>query len=66
MAFESSQARDLIQVVAAGLYHSHNNARTAMSVTYTTAHSNVGYLTHWVRPGIEPASSWVLVGFVNH
>jgi len=23
------------------------------------------YLTHWVRPGIEPASSWVLVRFVT-
>ena len=32
----------------------------AMSVTYTTAHSNAA------RPGIEPASSWMLVGFVTH
>ena len=22
-------------------------------------------LTHWTRPGIKPASSWILVGFVN-
>ena len=22
-------------------------------------------LTHWARPGIEPASSWILVGFVS-
>ena len=31
----------------------------AASVTYTTAHSNAGSLTHWLRPGIEPATSWV-------
>ena len=37
----------------------------AVSVNYTTAHSNVGSLTHWVRPGIEPASSWILVRFVT-
>jgi len=23
-------------------------------------------LTHGARPGIEPASSWILVGFINH
>ena len=28
-------------------------------------HSNAGSLTHCARPGIEPASSWILVGFVN-
>ena len=36
-----------------------------MSVTYTTAHSNAVSLTHRVRPGIEPASSWLLVGLVT-
>ena len=36
----------------------------AASLTYTTAHSNVGSLSHWVRPGIEPASSWILAKFV--
>ena len=34
-------------------------------MTYPTAHGNVGSLTHWARPGIEPASSWILVGFVS-
>ena len=24
-----------------------------------------GSLAHWARPGIEPASSWILVGFVS-
>ena len=37
----------------------------AASVTYTTAHSNTQSLTHWARPGIEPATSWFLVGFVS-
>ena len=35
----------------------------AESVNYTTAHGNIRSLTHWARPGIEPASSWVLVRF---
>ena len=37
----------------------------ATSATYTTAHSNAGPLTHWVRPGIEPKTSWLLVRFVS-
>ena len=28
------------------------------SVTYVAAHGNTRSLTHWLRPGIEPASSW--------
>ena len=38
----------------------------AMSATYTAGHGNAGSLTHWARPGIVPASSWMLVKFVNH
>ena len=38
----------------------------AASATYTTAHGHARSLTHWARPGIEPATSWFLVGFVNH
>ena len=37
-----------------------------MSVTYTTARGNARSLTHWARPGIEPATSWFLVGFINY
>ena len=37
----------------------------AVSVTYTTAHSNIGSLTHWARPRFKPASSWMLVNFVS-
>ena len=50
VAYGSSQAVGPIRAVAAG---------------YTTAHGNTGYLTHWARPGIEPASSWILVGFIT-
>ena len=38
----------------------------AMSVTYTTPHSNARSLTHWARAGIKPSTSWFLVRFVNH
>ena len=33
---------------------------------YTTAHGNAWSLTYWVRLGIELASSWILVRFINH
>ena len=36
----------------------------APSVTYTTAHSNAGPLSHWARPGTELVSLRMLVGFV--
>ena len=35
------------------------------SATYTTARGNTGSLTHWTRPGIKPASSWFLAGFIS-
>ena len=34
-------------------------------LAYATAHGNARSLTHWSRPGIEPASSWMVVGFVT-
>ena len=36
----------------------------AMSATYSTTHGKARSLTHCVRPGIEPMSSWILVGFI--
>ena len=36
------------------------------SAAYTTACGNAGSLTHEARPGIEPKSSWILVGFLTH
>ena len=36
-----------------------------VSATYTTAHGSARSLIHWVRPGIKPVPSWILVGFVS-
>ena len=64
MAYGGSQARGPIGAVASGLRHSHSIRAT--SSTYTTTHGNTRSSTHWARPGIEPATSWLLVGFINH
>ena len=50
VAYGISQARDWIRTVAAGLHCSH---------------SHVESLIHRARPGIQPTSSWILVGFVT-
>ena len=50
-AYGSSQARGRVGATAAGLHHSHSNARP---------------LTHQARPGMEPATSWFLVEFITH
>ena len=56
-----------LRAAAASLHHSHRYARSEPCLwpTYTAAHSNAGSLTHWKRPGIKPASSWMLVRFVS-
>ena len=36
-----------------------------VSATYTIAHGNIESLTHCLRPGIEPATSWLLVRFIS-
>ena len=52
---------------ATGLHHSHSNAKSEPCLwpTYTTAHDNTRSLTHWAKPGIEPATSWFLVRFIS-
>ena len=37
-----------------------------LRVTYTTAHGSTGSLTHRVRPGVEPTSSWIVFRFFTH
>ena len=64
-AYGGFQARGPIRAVAAGLRHTHSNARSDLCLTITTAHSNARSLTHWARPGIEPTSSWMLVRCTN-
>ena len=64
MAYGNFQARGRIGAVAASLYHSHSNNRSKPHpTTYTTTYRNGRSLTHWARPGMEPESSWILVGF---
>ena len=43
----------------------HQHRIQDVSVTYTTAHGSAGSLTHWVRPGIKPVSSRMLVRFIS-
>ena len=64
-AYGVSQTRDPIGGTAAGLHRSHSKAGSEPLSTYTTAHGNTASLTHWARPGTEPTSSWILVGFVS-
>ena len=64
VAYGNSQARGQIGAAVASLPYSHSGI-WAVSVTYTTDHSNTESLTHWLRPGMEPASSWILLGFVT-
>ena len=62
----SSQARSQIRAAATDLCYS--NARChiwAASVAYTTAHDNARSLNHWVRPGVEPTSSCILLRFIT-
>ena len=67
VAYGGSQARGWIGAVAASLLcHSHSNPGSEPRLQPTLkAHGNTGSLTHWLRPGSEPTSSWILVGFVN-
>ena len=66
VAYGCSQARGWIGAAAAELCHSHRNTRSkAVSAAYTTAHGNARSLMPWARPGMEPASSWVIVGFIT-
>ena len=36
-----------------------------MSATYSTIHGKARFLTNWVGLEIEPASSWILFGFIT-
>jgi len=40
-------------------------ATATQDLTYTTACSHTGSLTHSARPGIELSSSWILVRFIT-
>ena len=58
--------RDLTGATAAGLHHSHRNARSEPCLQPTSQlMAMLDPLTHWSRPGIERTTSWFLVGFVS-
>ena len=68
MAYGSSQTRGHIRATAAGLQHSHSNARSEPHLRPTpqlTAMPDPQCWTRRVRPGIEPSTSWFLVRFVS-
>ena len=63
LAYGSSQARGRFGAAAAGLRHSQSNTGSEPHLWLTP--QLVATLTHWARPGIASASSWILVGFVS-
>ena len=63
MAYGRSEAGGQIGATAAGLCH-RKIWDPISSATYTTACGNTGSWP-WARPGIEPASSLTLVGFIT-
>ena len=61
----SFPARGHIGATAAGLQPQPQPQEIwATSAIYTAAHGNTRSPTHWVRPGIEPTSSWLLFRFI--
>ena len=64
-AYGGSQARGLSSRICSCWPQPQQRGIRAASSTHTTAHRNAGSLTHWVKPGIEPATSLFLVRFVS-
>ena len=66
-AYGGSQASSQSRAVAASLCHSHSRTRSEphLRPTLDAAHGNTRSLTHWGRPGIEPASSRIQVRFIS-
>ena len=64
-AYGGSQATGWVGAAAAGLYHSHRNTESEPRLWPTPQLTVTPDPCCWVRPGIEPISSWVLVGFIN-
>ena len=65
MAYGGSQPRGLIRAVAAGLHHSHSNARSEPRLWPTPSSRKRRILNPWAKPGIKPTTSWFLVRFVS-
>ena len=66
MSYGGSQARGRIGAIGTSLLHSHSNTRSKwINTRSTVTHGNAGSLIHWVKPGIELASSGILVRFTT-
>ena len=61
VAYGSSKARGWIRAMP----QPQQRGIQAGSSNYITAQGNTGFLIHWARPGIKPASSWILIGFIT-
>ena len=59
VVYGGSQARGPIGATAASLHHTHSNTRSSHICDLN--HSSIP----GARPGIEPATSWFLVGFIS-
>jgi len=64
-AYGSSQARSGISYSCRPRPQPQKCQNPSHIFTYTAAHGNLGSLTHWERPQVKPASSWILAGFVS-
>ena len=62
VAYRSFQFGGQIRAPAAGLCHCNAGSNLRLQ---PTPQLNAGSLTHWARPGIKPAASWILVRFVS-
>ena len=60
VAHGGSQARGQIVTIATATW----DLSRVCGVHHSSQQHRI--LTHWARPGIEPETSWFLVGFVNH
>ena len=65
VAHGSSQVRGQIRAAASGLCMPQQRRTRAASAIHTTAYCNARSWMHWARPGIKPASSWILVRFLT-
>ena len=65
VAYGSSRWGGGIRAAAASLCHKSQQCWIqATFSTYATACGNARHSTHWTKPGIQPTSSWMLVGFI--
>ena len=65
MAYGSLRASGPGRATAGSIPQPWQHWTWARSATYTIACSNAGSWTHWVRPEIEPPSTWTLCWVLN-